>query len=136
MSDTPDSNRIPLMSAEKAQEIARGLKWLAQSYADAGMVRDATRAERDRQWWLITQSPWRTPRHTITADRRGDRQHSWRAAYGQGGDLLAARAERAGPNGGTLITARRPGTWRGHLHPIFRRSCKADANLEFPDVAH
>lgn len=40
------------MAAEKAQEIARGVKWLAQSYAEAGMVRDATRAERDSQWWL------------------------------------------------------------------------------------
>ncbi len=28
------------MPAEKAQEIARGLKWLAQSYAEAGMVRE------------------------------------------------------------------------------------------------
>ena len=52
MSDTPESSRIPLMAPEKAQQIARGLKWLAQSYAEAGMVRDATRAERDSQWWL------------------------------------------------------------------------------------
>jgi hypothetical protein len=52
MSDTPESSRIALMPAHKAQEIARGLKWLAQSYAEAGMVSDATRAERDSQWWL------------------------------------------------------------------------------------
>ena len=52
MSDTPDASRIPLMSAAKAQEIARGLKWLAQSYSETGMVRDATRAERDSHWWL------------------------------------------------------------------------------------
>jgi len=52
MSDTPDSSRIPLMPAENAQEVARGLKFLAQSYSEAGMVRDATRAERDSQWWL------------------------------------------------------------------------------------
>ncbi len=52
MSDTPESSRIPLMAAEKAKEIARGLKWLAQFYVGAGMVRDATRAERDSQWWL------------------------------------------------------------------------------------
>ncbi|HET6234473.1 MAG TPA: hypothetical protein VFE41_05820 [Acetobacteraceae bacterium] len=52
MSDTPESSRIPLMAADKAQEIARDLKWLAQSYAGAGMVRDATRAERDSEWWL------------------------------------------------------------------------------------
>ena len=52
MSDAPEPGRVPLMPADKAQEIARGLKWLAQSYAEAGMVRDATRAERDSQWWL------------------------------------------------------------------------------------
>ena len=64
MSDTPESSRIPLMPAEKAQEIARGLKWLERSYSEAGMVRDATRAERDSQWWL---NHWislaRTPPH-------------------------------------------------------------------------
>jgi hypothetical protein len=49
MSATPESGRIPMMPAEKAQQIARGLKWLAQSYAEAGMLRDATRAERDSQ---------------------------------------------------------------------------------------
>jgi hypothetical protein len=52
MSGTPEPGRSPLMAPEKAQEIARGLKWLAQSYAEAGMVRDSTRAERDSQWWL------------------------------------------------------------------------------------
>lgn len=52
VSDTPDASRIPLMSADQAQAIARGLKWLAQSYAEAGMVRVATRSERDSQWWL------------------------------------------------------------------------------------
>ena len=52
MSDIPEPGRVPLMPPDKAQEIARGLKWLAQSYAEAGMVRDATRAERDSQWWL------------------------------------------------------------------------------------
>ena len=40
------------MPAERAQAIARGLEWLAQSYAEAGMARDATRAERDSQWGL------------------------------------------------------------------------------------
>jgi hypothetical protein len=64
MSDTPDSSRIPLISAEKAQEIARGLKWLAQSYTEAGMVRDPTRAERDSQWWLnYSVSLAHTPPH-------------------------------------------------------------------------
>jgi len=52
MSDTPETSRIPQMAPDKAEEIARGLKWLAQSYAEAGMARDATRAERDSQWWM------------------------------------------------------------------------------------
>jgi hypothetical protein len=53
MSDKPeDASRIPVIAPDKAQEIARGLKWLAQSYAEAGMVRDAARSERDSQWWI------------------------------------------------------------------------------------
>ncbi len=52
MSDAPDAPRIPKMPPEAAQEIARGWKWLAESYAQAGMLRDANRAERDSQWWL------------------------------------------------------------------------------------
>ncbi len=52
MSDTEEAGRIPLMAPDKAQDIARGLKWLAQSYAGAGMRRDAARAESDSQWWL------------------------------------------------------------------------------------
>jgi hypothetical protein len=43
MSDTPYVSRIPLMPADKAQAITRGLKWLAQSYVEAGMVRYAHR---------------------------------------------------------------------------------------------
>lgn len=52
MSDPIEQGRVPKMPPEAAQDIARGLKWLAQSYASAGMARDATRAERDSQWWL------------------------------------------------------------------------------------
>jgi len=52
MSDTPEVSRIPKMPPAKAQEIARGLKWLAQSYAEAGMARDSTRAEQDSQLWM------------------------------------------------------------------------------------
>ena len=62
MSDAPEASRTPKMPSAKAQEIACGLKWLAQSYAEAGMIRDATRAERDSQWWmtystLLAQTP-------------------------------------------------------------------------------
>jgi hypothetical protein len=49
MSDTPESSRIPQMAPDEAQDIPSGLKWLAQSYAEAGMARDATRAARDSQ---------------------------------------------------------------------------------------
>ncbi len=51
-SASPEGSRIPKMSPEAAQEIARGYKWLAESYASAGMTRDATRMERDSQWWM------------------------------------------------------------------------------------
>lgn len=66
MSGIPDASRIPPMSAEHAQDIARGLKWLAQSYGAAGMAREATRAERDSQWWLnhslsLAQTPPNDP---------------------------------------------------------------------------
>ncbi len=40
------------MASDKAEEIARGLKWLGQSFAEAGMARDAARAARDSQWWM------------------------------------------------------------------------------------
>ena len=52
MGDTPEASRVPKMPSERAQEIARSLKRLAQSYAEAGMARDAARAERDSQWWM------------------------------------------------------------------------------------
>jgi hypothetical protein len=52
MSDDREARRVPKMAPEKAQEIARDLKWLAQDYAEAGMSREAQRAERDSQWWL------------------------------------------------------------------------------------
>lgn len=48
----PEESRIPKMPAEKAQEIARGYKWLSQSLAEAGITREATRAERDSNWWM------------------------------------------------------------------------------------
>ncbi len=62
LSYTPEASRIPEMPPESAQEIARGLKWRAESHAKAGMTRDASRAERDSQWWMtysisIAQTP-------------------------------------------------------------------------------
>lgn len=67
MSDTPESSRIPLMSADKARGIARGLKWLAQSDVEAGVVRNATRAERGCQCWLnYSISLAHTPPHDHT----------------------------------------------------------------------
>ncbi len=52
MRGVPEQGRIPLMGADKAQEIARGLQWLAQSDAEAGMRRDASRAGTECQWWV------------------------------------------------------------------------------------
>ena len=52
MSEQPEASRIPKMAPETAQDIARGYKWLAQSLTEGGMLREATRAERDSQWWL------------------------------------------------------------------------------------
>ena len=42
---------IPL-TPDHARSIALSLKWLAQSYDAAGMTFQASRAERDSQWWL------------------------------------------------------------------------------------
>ncbi len=50
MSETP--TKIPMMPPEKARDIARGFKSLAQDYVDVGMTRDAARYERESLWWL------------------------------------------------------------------------------------
>jgi len=42
------------MAIDHAEDIARGLKSLAQSYAEAGMRRDASKAKSDGQWWLAS----------------------------------------------------------------------------------
>jgi hypothetical protein len=57
MSDEPKlgpapSPAVPLMAPEKARDIARGLKGLADAYADAQMQRQAAAALRDSEWWL------------------------------------------------------------------------------------
>jgi hypothetical protein len=57
MSGTPEEASIPEMPPAKAQVIARGLKWRAQSYVEAGMTRETTRAERDSQWWMTSSIP-------------------------------------------------------------------------------
>ena len=43
---------VPIMAPDKARGIARGLRWLAQSYTEAGMAREATIALPDSEWWL------------------------------------------------------------------------------------
>jgi hypothetical protein len=57
MSGRLEHSRIPLMPPEVGQDIARGLKWLAESYTQAGMRREASRAESDCQWWLAHAIP-------------------------------------------------------------------------------
>ncbi|MBV8092348.1 MAG: hypothetical protein JO110_03760 [Acetobacteraceae bacterium] len=43
---------VPLMTPEKAQEIARGLKAVADSMRAAGVRAAPDRLERESQWWL------------------------------------------------------------------------------------
>jgi hypothetical protein len=43
---------IPLMTPDKARDIARALRWLSDSYAESGMRRQAMTALRDCEWWL------------------------------------------------------------------------------------
>ncbi len=45
-------SQIPLMSPDKARDIARGLRWMAVSYTEAGMTREANTAQRDSECWL------------------------------------------------------------------------------------
>ena len=43
---------IPLMTPERARDVARSYKALADHLRDLGVIADATRAERQSQWWL------------------------------------------------------------------------------------
>ena len=52
MSDTPEADRIPPMAPDKARDVGRAYKALAEHLADLGAQREAGRAERDSQWWL------------------------------------------------------------------------------------
>jgi hypothetical protein len=40
------------MPAERARDIARGLKWLADRYLEAEMSEEAEAALADSHWWL------------------------------------------------------------------------------------
>jgi hypothetical protein len=42
----------PLMSAEKARDVARAYKGFADHLAEFGLSRQAQLAMRDSQWWL------------------------------------------------------------------------------------
>ncbi len=67
MSDDPFSlPPIALMTAERARDIGRSYKALADNLTELGAAREAARAERDSQWWLtyaiaLAQTPPRTP---------------------------------------------------------------------------
>lgn len=43
---------IVMMTPERARDIARSLKALAEQFTDAHMPRQAARYERDAQWYL------------------------------------------------------------------------------------
>jgi hypothetical protein len=51
MSDPP-APAVPLMAPQKARDIARGLKWLADRFADAGMPEHASACLESSTWWL------------------------------------------------------------------------------------
>jgi hypothetical protein len=46
------AHTIPLMEPERARDIARGLKWLADRYDEADMADEAAATLRDSKWWL------------------------------------------------------------------------------------
>jgi hypothetical protein len=50
MSDQPFL--IPFMTPDKARDIARAHKWLADSYAESNMRRQSAAALRESEWWL------------------------------------------------------------------------------------
>jgi hypothetical protein len=53
MSDNPFSlPPPPLMTPQKALDVGRAYKALAEHLVDLGAQREAGRAERDSQWWL------------------------------------------------------------------------------------
>ena len=48
----PEPRSVALMSPEKARDIARTLRWLSDSYAEAEMEPQSHRAFRESEWWL------------------------------------------------------------------------------------
>lgn len=53
MSDEPFSiPPVPLMTPQKARDVARGYQGLAQHLAELGVNTEAARLERTSQWWL------------------------------------------------------------------------------------
>lgn len=53
MSDDPLSlPPAPLMAPDKARDVGRAYKALAEHLSELGAQREAGRAERDSQWWL------------------------------------------------------------------------------------
>jgi hypothetical protein len=53
MSDDPFTiPPIPMMSAEKARDVARAIQGLANHLTEIGVPTEAARFERTSQWWL------------------------------------------------------------------------------------
>jgi len=52
MSDSPVPPK-PLMGPAKARDIARDFKAWSEHLHELGLTAEASRAERDSQWWLI-----------------------------------------------------------------------------------
>lgn len=52
MSEHEFDPSVPMVPAAKARNIARSLKWVADSLAEAGSMPEAARLERSSQWWM------------------------------------------------------------------------------------
>jgi hypothetical protein len=50
--EEPESRRVPIMPAEKARDIARSYKFLADDYTEVGMARQAASMLRESNWWM------------------------------------------------------------------------------------
>lgn len=43
---------VPLMTAERARDVARAYKAWSEQLTDMGLQRESARAGRDSQWWM------------------------------------------------------------------------------------
>lgn len=46
------TSSVPSLTPEKARDIARALKWLADNYAEVSLTHQAETALKESQWWI------------------------------------------------------------------------------------